>query len=297
MIHSKLYINFDSSLFEALKLMDSVNKKSLIVLQENKFHSIVSIGDIQRGILKGIALEGSLSCVLREQVFFGSLKDSRESLVNKLLAERVEFIPIISDDSNIVEILFWEDYSIEKIHVSEKLRNIPVVIMAGGIGSRLKPLTNVIPKALVPVGEKPIIQIIIEKFMEFGCIDFYISINYKGEMIQSYLDALTLNCNLNYFKEESPLGTAGSLFLIKDKLISDFFISNCDIIIDQDYHQVLEYHQSTGNLLSAIAAIKEMTIPYGVFETENNGRLSSMVEKPSYKFQVNAGIFTRWSIL
>lgn len=284
-------IEINASLFDALKRMDEVNRKLLIVISNGKYKSVISIGDIQRGILKGVSLDESLSKVLRSNVFVGSEKDSRQELIDFLLAQKVEFIPIISDKKEILEILYWENFSKDTLYKSKKLIDIPVVIMAGGQGSRLKPLTNVIPKPLVPVGEKPIIQIIIERFMEFGCREFYISINYKGNMIKTYLNDLQLDCELYYFEEEKPMGTAGSLSLIKDKLKGDFFISNCDILIDQDFSEVLAYHQRSNNELSAIAAIKEFSIPYGIFETEANGKLQAMVEKPSYKFQVNAGIY------
>jgi len=284
-------IEINASLFDALKRMDEVNRKLLIVISNGKYKSVISIGDIQRGILKGVSLDESLSNVLRSNVFVGSEKDSRQELIDFLLAQKVEFIPIISDKKEILEILYWENFSKDTLYKSKKLIDIPVVIMAGGQGSRLKPLTNVIPKPLVPVGEKPIIQIIIERFMEFGCREFYISINYKGNMIKTYLNDLQLDCELYYFEEEKPMGTAGSLSLIKDKLKGDFFISNCDILIDQDFSEVLAYHQRSNNELSAIAAIKEFSIPYGIFETEANGKLQAMVEKPSYKFQVNAGIY------
>jgi len=284
-------IEMNASLFDALQRMDQVNRKLLIVISNGKYQSVISIGDIQRGILKGVGLDEAIAKVLRDNVFVGSETDSRQELIAFLLAQKVEFIPIISKGKEIIEILYWENFSKETLYKSKKLINIPVVIMAGGQGSRLRPLTNVIPKPLVPVGEKPIIQIIIERFMEFGCKEFYISINYKGDMIKTYLDDLKLDCQLYYFEEEKPMGTAGSLSLIKDRLKGDFFISNCDILIDQDFSEVLEYHRNSKNELSAIAAIKEFAIPYGVFETEANGKLLAMVEKPSYKFQVNAGIY------
>ena len=291
MDRQQVYIESDASLLAALKKMDEIHRKLLIVMEGDKFRSLVSIGDIQRGILRGVGLDEALSNVLRSKVFVGSPEDVKEELIALLLDQRVEFIPIVTTDQSLVDILFWEDYSKEERHQSDKLTGIPVVIMAGGQGSRLRPLTNIIPKPLVPLDKRPIIQIIIERFMDFGCRDFYISINYKGNMIKAYLDELDLDCNLHYFEEQHPMGTAGSLSLIRDQLKGDFFISNCDILIDQDFSEVMAYHQKAQNELTAIAAIKDFPIPYGVFETTDNGKLTGMVEKPSYKFQVNAGIY------
>lgn len=284
-------INITASLFDALKKMDEINRKLLIVVKNDKYVSLISIGDIQRAMLKSISLDEGILKILRKDTFVGKESNSKKKLIDILLKQRVEFIPIVSKENEVLEILFWEDYSNEHIFKTNALRNIPVVIMAGGIGSRLKPLTNIIPKPLVPLGEKPIIQIIIERFMAFGCNEFYISINYKGEMIKSYLNKLNLKCKIVYFEENKPLGTAGSLSLIRQELKSDFFVSNCDILIDQDYLEVMDYHKKTNNELTAIAAIKKLTIPYGVFETELNGKLNVIREKPSYTFQVNAGIY------
>lgn len=286
-----VFIEDSDTLFDALTKMDQINRKLLIVTKDNLFLSLISIGDIQRAMLNSYSLETRVSEVLREDVFVGEESDEKTKLIEKLLDERVEFIPIVSINKSIVEILFWDDHTNEHIFKTNALVNVPVVIMAGGIGSRLKPLTNIIPKPLVPLGEKPIIQVIIERFMNFGCVNFFISVSYKGDMIKNYLDDLGLPCEIDFFEEDKPLGTAGSLSLIKDKLEGDFFVSNCDILIDQDYLEVVKYHRESNNSLTAIAAIKEMTIPYGIFETEENGQLTTMIEKPSYKFQVNAGIY------
>ena len=163
--------------------------------------------------------------------------------------------------------------------------------MAGGFGTRLKPLTNIIPKALVPIGDKPIIQIIIERFIEFGCKKFFISVYHKSDMIESFIKSLNLKCEINFIHEKKPSGTAGSLSQINGKINNDFIVTNCDILIDQDYSEVLKYHKNSRNKLTAISAIKDISIPYGIFETGLSGQLKSMKEKPNYKFQINAGIY------
>ncbi len=287
-----VYIKSNATIFEALEKMDKEIVKLLIVTNiENRFSSLLSIGDIQRAILANKSLDSSIIDITRSNILIGKTSDSREYLSNLILTKKIEFIPIIDDGKNIVDIIFWDELTSEKRHNNKSLLNIPVVIMAGGKGERLKPITNIIPKPLVPVGEKAIIHIIIDKFISFGCDLFYISIGYKGEMIKQHLDGLNLPCTIHYFKEEKPLGTAGSLSIIKDKLTSTFIISNCDILVNQDYEQVLNYHNKSKNQLTALATLKSYEIPYGVLETKEDGQLTKMKEKPSFNFQVNAGVY------
>jgi NDP-sugar pyrophosphorylase family protein len=164
--------------------------------------------------------------------------------------------------------------------------------MAGGKGTRLKPLTHVIPKALIPLREKPIIQIIIENFASYGMKDFYISVNYKQEMIKQYLrDLKNSKVKIKYTKEEMPLGTAGSLNLLKDHLSSTFFLSNCDIVVDQNLIEVYRYHEANNNEMTIISALKNYHIPYGTITTSRGGILRSLTEKPELTFQVNTGVY------
>ena len=285
-------INHDTTIFEALGIMDKEVVKLLIVLNSNdKFLSLLSIGDIQRAILANKPLDTPVIEITRKNILIGKVTDSKKDLEQLILTRKIEFIPVIDEGNNVVDVIYWKDVSSEKRYNKEALSKVPVVIMAGGKGQRLKPITNIIPKPLVPVGEKAMIHIIIEKFMSFGCNTFYISIGYKGDMIKQHIDELGLPCTIYYFTEDKPLGTAGSLSIIRDELKSDFIVSNCDILIDQDYEQVLKYHQESNNQLTAIAALKSFSIPYGVLETEEDGRLTKMKEKPSFNFQVNAGVY------
>ena len=143
--------------------------------------------------------------------------------------------------------------------------------MAGGKGTRLKPLTNVIPKPLIPIGDKTILEEIMNQFETIGCQKFYMSINYKSDMIRFYLDQLDHYYDIEFFEEPKPLGTIGSVSLLKGKITTPFFVSNCDIIIDQDLRDVFEYHQNNHNDLTIVTAVKSFKIPYGVIETGEDG--------------------------
>lgn len=292
MDYQKHFISLQDTLFHALSLMDQLDSKLLMVIDEDgKFLSLVSIGDIQRAILKNTSLQEPISTILRKKVMVGHIEDNLSDLKTMILERRLEYLPIIDKEHNIVRVIEWKDVSSDQREKSDSLKDIPVVIMAGGMGTRLRPITNIIPKALVPLGEKPIIQIIIERFINHGCKQFYISVNYKGDMIEDYLNKLGLDVDFHFFTEDHPLGTAGSLSLIKEKINGTFFVSNCDIIIDQDYGEVLEYHRKHSHQMTAIAAMKHVQIHYGIMEVEDDGKLQSIQEKPTFHFRVNAGVY------
>jgi dTDP-glucose pyrophosphorylase len=290
--YSHLSINSSDSILTALKKMDNAKRKLLIVILNEKFFSLVSIGDVQRAIIKNLDLNSPVTSILRDDITVAHIGDDLQQIKKKMLIRRNEFMPVISSNNEIVDVILWETlFAGEKQKQNTEL-NLPVVIMAGGKGTRLAPLTNVLPKPLIPIGEKTMIEDIMDKFLDCGCSNFYISVNYKAEMICYYLDSLSNpSYHLGYFKEEKPLGTAGSLHLLNGKIKSTFFVTNCDIIIDQDYADILEYHRSNRNEITVVAAIKNLQIPYGTIQTGENGLIESLSEKPDYTFKINTGFY------
>lgn len=284
-------INKETTIIEALKVMNSCSLNLLIVVDEEKLVSLISIGDIRRAILNNIDLNTTyIEEIMREDILIAKETDSMERIKNIMLKERIVCMPIVDSYRNLIDIHYWDElFSKEK---SLKSINAQVVIMAGGFGTRLKPITNIIPKPLIPVGERPIIEIIIDNFMKHKVSDFYISVNYKAQMIEDYLKSKESNsCMLTYFKEDTPLGTIGSLYLIKDRLKKTIFVSNCDIIIEEDYAEIYKYHKKNKNDITIVSALKHIEIPYGVMETEKGGNLIEMIEKPEYTFQINTGMY------
>ena len=166
-----------------------------------------------------------------------------------------------------------------------------VVKLAGGKGTRLKPITNVIPKPLVPIGEKTILETILDQFEEIGCTKFYMSVNYKADIMKYYLGQLDHKYDVEFFQEEKPLGTIGSVSLLKGKITTPFFVSNCDSINEQDYRDVYDYHVSNHNDLTIVTMVKTFKIPYGVIETGKDGLMVSLSEKPELTYQVNTGVY------
>ena len=287
----KISISKNESMLSAMKLMDEINRKLLIATNDdNSFFSLVSIGDIQRSIIKNITLETPIYSIVRQDISIAHKSDDIEKLKLRMKTRRNEFMPIVDDLNTIVDVIFWEDLFEGKRDL--KQLDLPVVIMAGGKGSRLKPLTNIIPKPLIPVNDKTIIEDIMDRFIEFGCNSFYISVNYKADMIRFYFETLNNPAyNINYMFEDKPLGTAGSLSLLKGKIDKTFFVSNCDILIDQDYAEILKYHQENENEITIVAALKHYPIPYGTIKTDVNGRLLELIEKPELTFKINSGMY------
>lgn len=200
-------------------------------------------------------------------------------------------MPVVSEKGELLDVYFWKDLlAVKQVQVREKI-HLPVVIMAGGIGTRLKPLTNVIPKPLIPLNDKTILELIMDQFSEIGCEKFYMSVNYKHELLKYYVDNLEVSYNIEFFKEELPLGTIGSVSLLKNKIKTPFFVSNCDIIIDQDFRDVYEYHIENNNQITIVTAVKSHKIPYGVVETGDNGSLLSLSEKPEITYMINTGVY------
>lgn len=287
-----LIIDHQSKVSDALQQMDKIGKKLLIVTHSGVYFSMLSIGDIQRAIIKGIPLETSVKEILRDQVKVAKAEDDLGQIKASVLQNRNEYMPIISKTGEIEKVLFWEDlFQADEKPMKRKLTT-PVVIMAGGIGSRLRPLTNVLPKALIPIGEKSILEQIMDSFLEYDCKEYYLSINHKAEMIKYYFKNSEEDYGkIHYIQEEDFWGTAGSLALIKNRITETFFVSNCDIMVDQDYADILDYHVSHQNEITVVAALLNMKIPYGVLNTDSEGQLRRISEKPELFYKINTGLY------
>lgn len=285
-------ISVTFTMLDALKVMDSTGYRSLLVLDEsNKFKGILSIGDIQRSLIKDNKLNILIGDILRNNPRIADSNTPFAEIKETMIKYRMEFMPVVNIKNEIETVYFWEDLFDINTHIPLAQFNIPVVIMAGGIGTRLKPLTNVLPKPLIPIGEKTIIEEIIERFGNHGCNKFFISVNYKADLIRFYLKNLNLPWKLDFIEEEKPMGTAGSLSLLKGQINETFFVSNCDILIEQDFSEMLDYHRNNKNEITIIAALKHFPIAYGTIETGENGRLLKLVEKPELTFKINSGMY------
>jgi dTDP-glucose pyrophosphorylase len=279
------------SILECFKKMDMLAVRLLLVTEDDLFLSVVSIGDLQRAILNDYNLDTQIKNILRVEVEFANTSSNLEEIKQHMLATRTECMPVVNNDKRITDVIFWNDLFEESIDKKLEIQ-LPVVIMAGGSGSRLKPLTNVIPKALIPIGDNTILEEIIFKFQKAGCNTFYLSLNYMADMILQYLDKKDLgDVSIIPVYEHKPLGTAGSLYLLKGKITSTFIISNCDIIINQDTADIYNYHKNNNNDITIVAALKHYKIPYGILESGPEGNFISMTEKPEITYKIITGVY------
>ena len=280
----------DITILSAMKQMDEIRMKILFVYDDEKFEGILTLGDIQRAIIKGHALTEEVVKILDRNKIYAYSTEPIDSIKQKMESIRAELMPVLRD-GELVEVYTWEDLFGKSSEPQKKLIDLPVVIMAGGKGTRLKPITNVIPKPLVPIGDKTILEVIMDQFEGIGCHKFYMSVNYKADMMKFYLSQLDHKYDIEFFMEDKPLGTIGSVSLLKGKITTPFFVSNCDSINEQDYRDVYDYHVSNNNDLTIVTMVKTFKIPYGVIETGEDGLMTALSEKPELTYQVNTGVY------
>lgn len=284
-------IGLNTSLLDSMKRMDTIMVKTLFVFNEEHFEGIVTLGDIQRAIINNIALKEPVSRILDRNKIYGSVLEGDDAIKEKMRRMRAEVMPILDENGELVDVWFWQNFFTNAELTQREKINLPVVIMAGGKGTRLKPITNVIPKPLVPVGDKTILEVIMDQFEGIGCHKFYMSVNYKADMMKYYLSQLDHKYDIEFFMEDKPLGTIGSVSLLKGKITTPFFVSNCDSINEQDYRDVWDYHVENHNDLTIVTMVKTFKIPYGVIETGEDGLMTALSEKPELTYQVNTGVY------
>lgn len=288
---SKETISLSTSLLNALKTMDARKVKTLFVFTDGHFEGLLTIGDIQRAIIKNVALADPVSRILDHNKIYGYTSEQEEIIHEKMQELRAEVMPILNETGELVDVWFWNDIFNGSEPDNRPKIDLPVVIMAGGKGTRLKPITNVLPKPLIPVGDKTILEVIMDQFESIGCHKFYMSVNYKADMMKYYLSQLPHHYDIEFFQEEKPLGTIGSVSLLRGKINTPFFVSNCDSINEQDYRDVYDYHRTNHNDMTIVTMVKSLKIPYGVIETGENGLMIALKEKPEQTYQVNTGVY------
>lgn len=281
----------DISIKDAMRQMDKSGEKILFVADaDNIILGVVTDGDVRRWILKGRSLSEDIAKAMNRNPIFIEEGYSKEKAENLMVSQRIECVPVVDENKRIVSAIRWTDLFGNKFRKHQAL-NVPVVIMAGGKGNSLNPINKVLPKPLVPVGDKPMMELIIDRFVEYECKEFYLSVNYKSNMIKAYFSDFEHSYKISYIQEERPLGTAGSLHLLKDKIKSTFYLSNCDTLIEADYADILRFHRKSENKITLVGSVKHYPIPYGICEIEEGGSLKGFKEKPEYGFLVSTGMY------
>jgi dTDP-glucose pyrophosphorylase len=294
-MNEELYIRQGDSIKHALRNLNQSAMKVLLVVDDSaRLLGTLTDGDIRRAILKDVDLDMTIDTVYnRNPVFLREGEFSDEKVREIFISQKIELIPVIDGAGKVIRTLAWEDMFIEerKQRPPHPALGIPVVIMAGGKGARLAPFTNVLPKPLIPIGERTVMELIIDSFRDFGVDRFYFTINYRGEMIRAYFEGLEKSYSICYVKENDFYGTAGSLKLIENEIDDTFIVSNCDIIVKANYTDVLAFHRESGARLTIISSIQYHTIPYGVVDFEKAGNVTGIREKPGFTFPINTGVY------
>lgn len=288
---SSFKVNQKETIRNAFKQKD-LNKHDCILVtdEEDKVLGIVTDGDLRRAIWSFVPLDIEIEAITNKNFVYVSEDFNINEIKNIFLEKKLLQIPILKD-GKLIDILYrsdFKEYDLKHFHTNLKC---PVVIMAGGRGTRLDPFTHILPKALIPIKGKPILEIILEKYHEQGMKDFYISVNHKEKMIRAYFEEMNSLFNITYIKEDKPLGTVGGLRFLDNQIKTTFFVSNCDIIIEDDYEKIYNFHKDGGFVLTIVGAMQNHVVSYGVCNIENGGELKEFVEKPQYDFLVNTGMY------
>lgn len=275
----------------ALRRMDETGEKILFVTdEERRLLGVVTDGDIRRLVLRGESLDTPISEAMNCSPHVVRAGFDVETAREVMLSQRVESLPVIDEQGRVVGAVRWIDLFEEARRERERVE-LPVVIMAGGEGTRLAPFTKVLPKPLVPVGDRPMVEHVMERFADAGCSEFYLSVNYKASLIKAYFADAVHPYEIRYLEEEHPLGTAGSLSLLAGRIDTPFFVSNCDILVDADYAEFYRFHREGEHRISLIASMKDFVVPYGSCEITNGGSLVRILEKPRYSLLVSTGLY------
>lgn len=281
-----LLIEENLNIRAAVERLETVRCKVVYVVDKGKLTASVSDGDVRRYMLQ----EGDVDLPIRHIARYTPtfLVRYEKDKIDEIFSEsEIYSVPIVNYNQEIVEVIFRDGRRVRRKYEL----NCPVVMMAGGKGTRLYPYTKILPKALIPIGEIPISERILDSFLDYGCTQFFMIVNHKKNMIQAYFDSTAKEYHITYIEEERPLGTGGGLYLLEGQIEQDFFLVNCDIIIDADYNEIYTYHKKEENYITIVAAKYRHTVPYGVIGCDEKNVYQDISEKPELHYLINTGMY------
>jgi dTDP-glucose pyrophosphorylase len=288
-----LLIPPDLTIKQAMQKLNETQEKILFSANEdNKLLGTVTDGDIRRGIINGVRFNDKVKKIMQQNFisvqFDPEMKEHAKQL---MIRNNIQQIPVLDVEANIIDVILWTDILKDKDElITDQLCPNQVVIMAGGKGTRLDPFTKILPKPLIPIGNKPVIELIMENFYKYGFHNFIFTLNYKKEYIKLFLKENDFPYSLDWVEEENFLGTAGSLSLLRDKIKDTFFITNCDSLMHANFKDILQWHKEQNASVTIVGCHNEFKIPFGVLEL-SDGRLEKILEKPVHDLIINTGVY------
>ena len=276
----------NATIKEALGIMDSgAMQIALVVDDKDKLLGTLTDGDIRRGILRGLDLDSSIETIVFKEPAVAKISSTKEEILKIALSKKLHQIPIVDDNGIVLDLKEIEEL------VEPKIKTNRVILMVGGLGTRLRPLTQDTPKPMLKVGNKPILQTIVEKFAEYGFANITMCVNFNASIIRDYFgDGKEFGVNIDYVLEQKRMGTAGALSLLKERPSEPFFVMNGDLLTNVNFEHIFNYHML--NKATATMCVREYDyeVPYGVVKMNDN-KIIEIAEKPVQKFFVSAGIY------
>lgn len=286
-LERKMFIDENMTIEDAMRVIEQGRSKTAFLVNNGVLKGSLTDGDIRRHLLKKGSLTESVCEIVNYCPKFFK-ENSNISYQKYMIENDLTAIPIVDEKMKIIRIerLKSREKPVQKIE-----ENVPVIIMAGGLGTRLKPYTEIIPKPLIPIGSKTILERIFDKFEDYGCNKKYVILNYKKRLIEAYFKEDSQYKELHFIEEPFFLGTAGGIKYTEEVCKDDFFMTNCDVVVDADYYYIWKEHRKKGNIITMILANTEYCVPYGTVEISENGNVVCLREKPRIEYKVNTGMY------
>ena len=285
-IWKKCCVPKDMPLLEILRVIDTVALQlALVVSEDNRLLGIVTDGDIRRALLKGLPLSATAEQVMNAKPVIAKVSQDKRYVANLMRKMTLHQIPVLNEADELVNLYTLEDL------LYKKQRHNVVILMAGGLGTRLRPLTDKVPKPLLKVGSKPILETIIENFIDSGFYRFYLSVNYKSEMIEKYFgDGSRYGVEIKYLHEKKRMGTAGALYFLPEKLTEPAIVMNGDLLTKVDFGEFVDFHNEQKAIATMGVREYSYQVPYGVIDYDG-AEIVNIKEKPTQSCYVSAGMY------
>lgn len=283
---SDYIVTEEASVIEVMKKINKGTRAIAFVCIDKKLVATVSDGDVRRYIIAKGNLDAPVSQIANYKPVFIS-ENSKDDAIAIMKKHCISALPVVNEAGELIDIIYLN----KKNEHKEKNLDMPVIIMAGGKGTRLKPYTQILPKPLIPIDDKTITEHIMERFEKYHCSEFSMIVNYKKNFIISYFQENETKHNLSFINETDYLGTAGGLKLVQGQYNDTFFITNCDVLIDEDYAEMVKQHKEQKNIITMVCAMKKVVIPYGTVELSKTGCVTALKEKPEFNFITNTGLY------